>query len=150
MAVRNGQALGAALNDLLATETRGLSRHLREATPYLTAVTYPIWADVQKMLSASAHHARRLSDLLDALELGERPASFQLDVARFHYTQLSYLLPLLIEEKQSQIAAYRQAIEHAAGEPLVTDPLNELLADVQDQLVELQQHHEQIKKPTGA
>ena len=149
MAVPNGQALGAALNDLLATQTRGLSRHLREATPYLTAVTYPIWAQVQKMLVASARHADLISDLLEQLQLSERPTSFESAVARFHFTDLSHLMPMLIEEKQAQVDAYRRAIDHAGGDRQITEQLNELLADVHSQLVQLQQHHKHIQDPAG-
>ncbi len=149
MVVLNAQMIGAALNDLLATHTRGLSRHLQEAKPYLTATTYPIWKDIQKMLAASAHHAELISHLLDQLQINERAASFELAVARFHYTQLSHLLPMLIEEKQSQVDAYLRAIDHTGDDRQTAGQLNELLADVQGQLVRLQQHQKQVKDPAG-
>ena len=70
-------------------------------------------------------------------------------MARFHYTQLSHLLPMLIEEKQSQVDAYLRAIDHTGDDRQTAGQLNELLADVQGQLVRLQQHQKQVKDPAG-
>ena len=134
----NKQALADELNQLLATETRSLFRHLDEARPYLTPKTYRVWATLQQMRHVSEEHADRITVLLDTLELPPRAASFPTDVANYHFMSLPGLLPLLIHEKQSQIESYERAIEHAAGEPRVTHALESLLADNRKQLTLLE------------
>ncbi len=143
----NLDAIGEELNRVLATETRGLGQHLREATPYLTASTFPVWRDIKSMLDANADHAQRLSQLLARLELTGRPASFDPSVAAYHYAELSFLLPLLIDEKRSQIAAYQRAVAHCGLDPRVTDvvtELQQLLCENQGQLDRLKSHHRKI------
>ena len=141
------QALGEELNRLLAMETRGLARHLDQATPYLSADTYSVWHEVRQMLSTNADHAARISGLLASLELPERPFPFDPAVANFHYTDLACLLPVLIDEQRARVTAYQRAIEHCGADAKAADTsaaLQGLLDDNQTQLDRLEAHHRRI------
>ena len=142
-------ALANELNALLATETRGQCRHLGEATPYLTPLTYAVWTDIQKMLEVTARHAQNISQIIGELNLQEHPASFAPAVATSHYMDLAYLLPLLMDEKRRQIASYQNAIEHASatgpGHSHIVSQLQSLLADNQAHLNQLERHHRNIE-----
>lgn len=133
----NRQALADELNQLLATETRSLARHLEESPPYVTPATYRIWQSLRSLAAQSRAHAQRLSELLSTLELSERPLPFSSDVARFHYTALEVLLPELIREKNRQINAYQRALEHAHSDALVESGLSSLLEENCQQLRQL-------------
>ena len=146
------QALGEELNRLLATETRGLARHLDQATPYLTADTLPVWHEVRRMLGANTDHAARISGLLASLNLPERPFPFDPAVASFHYTDLACLLPVLINEKRAQVAAYQRAIEHCGTDAKAADvsvALQRLFDDNQTQLDQLEAHRRRIAGGTA-
>ncbi len=143
----NRQALADELNLLLALEARGLANHLREATPYLTPATYPVWRDIQRMLHDSESHADRLSRLLTLIEQPEVPSSFESQVASYHYADLGFLLPLLIEDEKAQIAADQRAMAHVGGDDRsreVSDELNALLSDHQTRLDQLEAHHRHV------
>ena len=145
------EALATELNRLLSTEARGLARHLENAQPYLTVATYPVWTDILSMLATNAGHARRLSEMLDRLELSERPTAYPPVVAAFHYTDLAYLLPLLVDEKRQQVSTYQRAIGQVdrdqQNEQVVTE-LMALLNDNQAQLEQLESHHRTIAAGT--
>jgi len=134
----NHQALADEISFLLATETRSLARHLEEAVPYLSAPTYRIWHKLKHLSQASREHAKRLSALQESLELPPRPHPFSPEVANYHYVDVAFLLPKLIDEKQSQIAAYRRAIRHAQHDEQVKAELESLLADNETQLQTLE------------
>ena len=133
----NPEALDTELNDVLTTERRSLVHHLDEAKPYLTAETYRIWSDIERMIHTSHDHANRISALLEHFELPERPTSFSPQVARFHYVTVPSLLPQLIDEKQQQIEAYRRAVEHAGDEQDVCTELGALLKENEEQIAQL-------------
>ncbi len=140
MVVSNPAALAGELNLLLTTESHGLSDHLRQATPYLSAQTYAVWRTIEHMLGANAHHAARLSALLARNELPERPAPFAQQVAHFHFTDVQHLLGPLIDEKRTQIEAYERAIEHAGGTPDIVAELEAMLTEHRAQLEALEKH----------
>jgi len=147
----NTDALAIELNQLLATETRSLVRHLDEAKPYLSPKTYKAWHGVQKMSHASEEHAHRLVELFDAIERTPKAIAYPAEVANYHFLTLESMLPLLIDQKTGQIAAYRRAIEHAAGDPRVDDELAALLAENVRQLGELESFRATIGgTPTSA
>lgn len=127
--------LTAVLNELIATESRSLFRHLEEAQPYTDARTFPIWKRIQKLAHNSDGHIEVLSALLDDRELQYRPGSFSSDVANYHYTDVRALLPELIAEKEQQVAAYEQAVQHADDD--VTARLEPLLTENREQLAQL-------------
>ena len=127
--------LTALLNALIATESRSLFRHLEEAQPYTDARTFPVWKRIQTLAHDSDAHVATLSALLDERELRYQPGSFSSDVANFHYADVRALLPELIAEKEQQIAAYEQAVQHADAD--VAARLEPLLAENRDQLAQL-------------
>lgn len=134
----NREGLAEELNRLLAMETHSLSRHLEEATPYLSPRTYKLWRRIARAIHADTDHADRLSHLIDRLELPLKPAGFDTDVASLHYARLETLLPHLIEEKRRQVEAYDRAIEHASADVAVRAELEALRADNRAQLAELE------------
>lgn len=144
------QALSNELNRLLTTESRGLARHLGEATPYLTAATYPLWHEMQLMLGASTDHAQRISSLLFALDLPERLFPFDAVIAGFHYTDLAYLLPVLIDEKRAQGAAYQRAIGHCGTDLQAMDTASELQALLDENQAQLDRMEVQHRSIAGA
>ena len=134
------QALADEINVLLRAETRSLFRHLGEAKPYLTPKTHPVWRDVQRMVKTSAEHARRLSALLDQFDVLPRPVRYSPDVAHYHYMKVQTLLPLLLEEKRRQVAAYEQAATRAeVDRPCVSEELGALLAENRGDLERLEE-----------
>ena len=143
-AAMNYPGLADEISLLLATETCSLARHLESCSPYLTARTYPVWRDLQHMRQASEQHAERLSRLQEQLELPPRPQPFSSEVANYHYVTLEYLLPKLIAEKRSQIAAYRRAIAHAGRNEQVRTDLESLLADNEAQRASLERALESL------
>jgi len=134
----NGSGLVQELSLLLGTETSSLANHLDEAHPHLTASTYQAWSKVQDLAHRRADHAARLTRLIASLEQTPRPAVFAQDVAHFHFMTLERLLPVLIDEKQQQLAAYRRALGHAGDNAAISSELNELLAEDEAELKELQ------------
>ncbi|MCE9592202.1 MAG: hypothetical protein K8S99_16985 [Planctomycetes bacterium] len=133
----NAQALADELNVLLTTETRSLVRHLNEARPYLTPRTFPIWKKIEGMMHDNDIHAAHLNTLLEGVRITPRPVSYNSEVASYHFLTLDSLIPLLIEEKQSQVAAYQRALEHASASPAdpdLCDELSHLLTEVRGHL----------------
>jgi len=143
----NQPDLAAVLNTLLATESRGLARHLLSATPYLSEATFQAWGEIRRMLRASDEHARRLSQLLDRLGLAERPASFDPAVAACHFSDLAHLLDRLVDEKRRQVAAYQRALgrlgSNAEYAPVDAE-LRAMLGENQNQLQQLEELHHRI------
>lgn len=131
--------LAEKLSQLLATETRSLSRHLVEATPYLTLPTYAIWLSIKHLGEKSTEHARRLSALFGQLGLSPRSVSYSSQVANYHYTGLHRLLPELIAEKQRQVKLYEQAILLVATQPRIKQMLVELERENLAHLKQLQE-----------
>jgi hypothetical protein len=140
----NTDALANELNQLLATETRSLVRHLDEAKPYLSPKTYKAWHAVQQMGHVSEEHSHQLVNLFEKIERTPKAIAYPAEVANYHFLTLESMLPLLIEQKQGQIAAYRRAIEHAAGDPRVDDELAALLAENAEQLAQLESFQSSI------
>ncbi len=135
----NSQALADELNALLATETRSLVRHLdNEATPYVTPATMKAWRHLQDLGGISTDHARRISRLIDELELPPRVLPFPTDVASFHYMTVERVLPLVIQEKKRQVAAYERALTHAGGQPRADIEIRALLAENREKLALLE------------
>lgn len=133
----NSNALADDLNELLATENHSLARHLEEATPYLSPRTYPIWQGLSGLGHLSRDHVARLSNLIDELELPPRPRTFASEVASYHFLDLGYLLPKLIEETTAQIASYERAIGHAGDSEPLRAELQSLLESNQRKLEQL-------------
>ncbi len=137
----NFDALATELNRLLATETHSVSRHIElEATPYTDAATYKVWRDLKHFKAESDDHARRLSQLLAEHDLSDVPGNFPQLAAFLHYVDIKTLLPLLIDEKRQQLAAYERAVSHAADEPSLQSALNDLLGENREQLDRLVAH----------
>jgi len=136
--MKNPTALAEELSGVLATERRGLLRHIAVATPYITARTYKLFQQVKHIAHDSVEHTQRLTDLMQGLELEPTAVPFQQDVANFHFVTLESVLPLLIEEKQSQIDAYERAIGHLGDLPEARAELESLLADNREHLKQLQ------------
>ena len=120
-------ALGQVLNDLLACETRGLLRHLREAQPYLTPATLQAWRDMNAMGRRSAARADQLTGLLALLGQPERPAAFPVAVAQAHFLTVPGVAPALLEETRRQIAGYERALALAGNDPRLAPPLHAML-----------------------
>src|SRR3990172_10614839 len=108
----NPRALVDELSAVLATEQRGLVRHVAAARPHVTPKTYRLFAALKRMAHDSEVHARRIAAFMQSHELEPRAVSFDTDVANFHFVTLESVLPELIAEKQRQIAAFQRAIEH--------------------------------------
>ena len=136
----NQQALANDLNELLALETRGLLRFMDQATPYLTDRTFKAWADVQKMAQDTADHGRRLTGLLESMELPVRAASFEMVVANYHYTALHSLLPLLGDQIRRLTAVYERAIRSTGNNQALTSALSSMLEQNQASLATLDSH----------
>lgn len=136
------------LNRLLATESRGLLRFLEQLTPYLTSRTFKIWSDVQQIAKNTADHARRLTEILDRLELPVRTPSFDTAVANYHYARLETLLPILIAETRRQVDAYGRAIELASEEASVRSDLQRMLDENRGHLEKLERHADSLPEQT--
>ena len=134
------QSLANDLNELLALETRGLLRFMDDATPYLTARTFKAWSDVQKMARDTADHGRRLTQLLESMELPVRAASFETVVANYHYSTLHSLLPLLAVQVRRLVAVYQRAIQSAGDDQALKGELSSMLKQNQASLEKLESH----------
>ena len=144
------QALAKEINDLLGVETRSLMEHLHEATPHVDAGTYRIWQQVRNMAHRDTDHAARLSAILSRLDLPERPTPFPQSVGDFHFMTIDRLIPLLIADKQKQVAAYSRAIAHAFGDAEVTSELESLRADNDAELKQLQAIEVSLRQRRGS
>ncbi len=128
-------ALAEALNQILAAETHSLARHLEEqATPYLTPESYAAWQRVKGAAHLSHDHEKRLSGLIESLDLPPHPGVYPSAVANYHFADLACLLPQLIEEKQSQIAVYQRALRLVRGDAGATETLQSLMAELESQV----------------
>jgi hypothetical protein len=134
----NPQGLADELNELLATETRSLARHLDEAKPYLTPQTYRAWNQIKHYGQLSVRHAQRLSNLIDELKLRAGTRPYPLEVANYHFMRLDFMLPKLIEEKSRQIGAFERALTHADDDDRVVAELSDLLNENREQLAQLE------------
>ena len=137
----NLDVLARELNAVLHTETRSLLQHVEtEAQPYYAPADYRLWKMLRAMRHSDDEHAQRLSSLLAELELPERPGTFDLSVAGFHYVDLRTLLPKLVDEKRRQVARYERALEAAKDWRQVTVELAALLTENREQLGQLSAH----------
>ena len=137
MLTSHNPSLGAQLNDLLTTEARSLARHVEIAKPYLSPTTYRTWHGIQQVALASHDHEQRLSRLMAGLGLPFRPGTYRSEVTHYHDIDVAALRTRLVQEKNRQAAAYRQAIEQTGDHPLVADELKALLGEIQDQIEQL-------------
>lgn len=134
----NNPALADDLNHLLASEARSLFRHLDEAKPYLTAQSYRAWREIEAMSHACREHGERIAAILHRLDLPQRPISFRPEVTNYHFLSVPSLLPLLIDEKNRQVAAYQRVLGRSTGSAEIDDELAALLAEKQAQLQKLE------------
>ena len=125
----NAEAMGEELNELLGSATRGMLQYVGDSTPYLTPHTFAIWTGIQAVGAAVAQQGRILTDLLERLDLPVRPASFDMNVARYPFTSIESLLPLLVDEAQRRVDINERAAALAADH----DPLRRQLASMLDQ-----------------
>ena len=146
----NNPALADELNLLLATETRSLFRHLDEAKPYLTARSFHAWREITAMSHTSSEHGERIVEILNRLELPQKPISFQPEVTNYHYLSLSSLMPLLIDEKSRQVAAYQRAVSRSTGISEIDEDLAAMLAENQAQLANLESLREVVGHAAAA
>ncbi len=143
--MRNDSGLTDELNTLLATETRSLARHVQaEARPYITPETFPIWKRLERLGRTSLAHAKRLSALIETLELPPRSIPFPTGVAGLHFMNIQRLLPDMIQEKEVQIAAYERALDHAGNCPEAQPALQSLLEENRQSLQDLQQDRDTL------
>ena len=135
---RIGQAmsnptLDQAINELVAIEVHGWTRHLSDTKPYLSPKTYPEWAHIQQTARISHDHEQRLAGLIQELGVSLCPSTYESNVAHYHYIDLQAILGMLIQEKRRQIAGYERAISHAGDNAAAVEVLQDLLGDVQGQ-----------------
>lgn len=142
----DARVIADQVNQLLAFETRSTMQHLHDAKPYLDLSSVKAWERTQSLQHVAAEHAEKLVGILQSL--GQEPAavSFSSGVAGLHYLRLDALLPLLIDEEKRQIAAYRRAIDAAAGTPVAKE-LSALLDENVHQLHELEDIHASLASP---
>lgn len=133
----DAQALVDQLNHLLAMEQRGLVAHLQIARPHLTRANYRHWPRLVAMSRAAEDRAAELVDMIEMLHASPAAATFQTDVAHWHYTAFDVLLPHLIREQASRLAAYERAIGLAASARDFAADLRELRDEVAEQLDDL-------------
>ncbi len=145
----DSQALAKEINDLMGVETHSLMEHLHEATPHVDAHTYRAWQQVRKMAHRDTDHAARLSAILSRLHLPERPTPFPQSVGDFHFMTVDRVIPLLIADKQKQVAAYDRAIVHASGELELVEELESLRADNDAELKQLQAIEVSLRRRHG-
>jgi bacterioferritin (cytochrome b1) len=138
IAMYDPKVIADELSDVLATETQGLLRHIIGSAPHVTPKTYDTFTLLKKIAANSAHHARRVSRLFDALELSPRPRSFDPRVANYHFLSVASVLPAIVDEKQRQIAAYERAIDHIGDNPRYRVELQALLEENREHLQQLQ------------
>lgn len=143
----NAVALGAELNGLLASTTRGMLCYVVDSTPYLTSKTFAIWAEIEAMAAAVAAHAVPLTEMLERLEIPKQPASFSTDVARFPYASLESLLPLLIDEAYRRVDVNERAVSLAADDDALHHPLALMLEENRSHLDKLQSFHVKLIVP---
>lgn len=136
--MQNPQAVIDELSAVLATEQRGLVRHIAAATPHVTAKTYKLFAALKRMAHQSADHAQRITEFMQSRELEPKAVTFSTEVANYHFVTLDSVLPELIAEKMSQIAAYQRAIENLGDLPEARTQLEALLEENRAQLTELE------------
>ncbi|MAE62769.1 MAG: hypothetical protein CMJ18_00735 [Phycisphaeraceae bacterium] len=143
----NADGLSRALNDLMTRQTRGLGQHLREAKPYLSAATMPVWAEVRRMIDADLDQARRVSRLMERHRLAVQSGSFAQVVAAYHYMDVPHLLPLLIGEKQGQIEACRRALDccDPGADNGLADEIQTILAENEAQLEQMEGHRQRVR-----
>ena len=145
----DAHALTNELNDLLSVETRSMLEHLHESTPHVDASTYRIWKDLQSLAHRDTDHAARLSALLSRLNLPERPRPFPQSVGNFHFMTLQRIVPLLVDEKSRQVAAYSRAVAHAGTELDVISELESLRADNEAELKQLEKFRAALSHAAG-
>ena len=138
------QALATELNALMAGERCSLLRHLDEATPYLDAKTYPIWHEITKAAAPTRDHMQRLADLFERYDLPARAGTFDPIVANYHFSDLPFLLPLLIKELDIRVQAYARAAAMADNEQALRDQLDTLLQENQQILDQLQMAQQKL------
>ncbi|MBU0639385.1 MAG: ferritin-like domain-containing protein [Planctomycetes bacterium] len=95
------------LNDLLDLQWQSMITRLGEAPPYAGAAEAESVALLQEMVADEAEHVRLLTATIQALGGAPRPRVYHAQHARVQYHDLSYLLPLLIGDKQHTLDAYR-------------------------------------------
>jgi uncharacterized alpha-E superfamily protein len=137
--MNNLDALVDELSAVLATERRGLIRHVAASTPHVTKETYNLFAALKRMVEQSDDHARRITEFMHRRELEPKSVTFQPEVANFHFVTLESVLPELIAEKQRQIAAYERTMEHLGADlPDARAELQALLDENRQQLTKLE------------
>lgn len=133
----NPDALANELSDLIATESRGLLRHIAASNPYVDEKTYKFQEAVVAVAEQSNGHIHRLTDVMESLELSPRSRTYDMDVTYQHYVTAASVADELLEEKREQIAAYERAIANV-NDAAARRELEQLLAENRNHLQQLQ------------
>jgi hypothetical protein len=127
------------LNDLVQAEQECVCNFLVHGAA-CEGASAPLRRLLAEMCEAGTRHAQVLSELIDAAGGDVRFRRPCAEEQYLGYLSLNYLLPKLIEAKQSQIVAYERAIASLAGE----DHLVSILIGC------LQEHRKQLERLKAA
>lgn len=137
-AVKDPDALANELSDLIATESRGLMRHVAGTNAFVDKKTYRLRQAIERIADHTSSHVQRITAVMEDLELSPSARTYPMEVSFHHYDSIQSMQQLLLEEKRNQIAAYERAIQHVGPAPEARAELEALLADNRSHLDQLQ------------
>jgi hypothetical protein len=130
-----------SLNRLLRAESGSLIHRLAEASPH---VSWPAAGDhliVQEMRSEILDHQQSLATMILDLRGAPSPPGYPIQTGSVHYLELSFLMPLVIDNMRRLISLYETAgVRSHDAAALV----NRILGDHRRHLSQLERIHSNL------
>ncbi len=135
-------ATQALLQNLIRRESRSLLQYVHESYPWTTLAAQSVLTQVEQMVAEKRHALAALARLLTKRHvpppfLGPYP----MDFTNVNFVSLSYLLPLLVEQEQGNLAALEKDLSHVGDA--------EIHAQVQSMLDMNRRHLEKLTEMAG-
>jgi len=134
----NVTILAKELDRMSRLERRSLVPRLAECWVTLSWSSTEENNVLQRMVQQCAEHVAWLADLM--IEMGEfpSPCTAEVDTTGWHYLDLNYLMPQLLQDKQNLIACYEEITSRWLPNDKASSLVKKIVASHKTHLEELQ------------
>lgn len=141
----NSPALVRTLDQLCHAERRSILPRLRESTVFVSWPSADQADAVDEMILQEREHVLWLIDLINALGESPTPCSLDMRTTNINYLELNYLMPRVIQSKQSIVKVYEGSAPQVSEDPKAAALVGRILERHRAHLATLEQFGQQLK-----
>ncbi len=114
------------LNELLELEARGFLPRLRESLPFVSWSSAHERRILDRLIDERHQHAGWLVETIHGLGGDPLPVRADIRSTNIHYLDLAHLLPEILKNAKSVLAAYESAASHVSENPATADVITRI------------------------